>query len=107
MGRSQLTGLDTAFLCLDGPSAPMSIGAVVTFAPKEPNHPTRLVQLLRERAQAIPRLRKRIEKSWFSLGGVRWVDDPNFQAGQHIYTHRLGTAASTRSPVRSWRAGST
>ncbi|HEV3362016.1 MAG TPA: wax ester/triacylglycerol synthase family O-acyltransferase [Pseudonocardiaceae bacterium] len=93
MGRTQLTGLDTAFLCLDGPSAPMSIGAVVTFAPKEPNHPTRLVQLLRERAQAIPRLRKKIETSWLPLGGVRWVDDPDFQAGQHIYTHRLGTGS--------------
>jgi WS/DGAT/MGAT family acyltransferase len=68
----------------------MSIGAVVVFAPTEANHPTRLVQLLRERAQAIPRLRKKIETSWFSFGGVRWVDDPNFQAGQHIHTHRLG-----------------
>jgi WS/DGAT/MGAT family acyltransferase len=68
----------------------MSIGAVVVFAPTEANHPTHLVQLLRERAQAIPRLRKKIETSWFSFGGVRWVDDPNFQAGQHIHTHRLG-----------------
>ncbi|HJP73148.1 MAG TPA: wax ester/triacylglycerol synthase family O-acyltransferase [Pseudonocardiaceae bacterium] len=90
MHATQLTGLDTAFLCLDGPSAPMSIGAVVVFAPTEANHPTRLVQLLRERSQAIPRLRKKIETNWFSLGGVRWVDDPDFQAAQHIHTHRLG-----------------
>ncbi len=95
MGTTQLTGLDTAFLCLDGPSAPMSIGAVVIFAPTEANHPTLLVQLLCERAQAIPRLRKKIETNWFSLGGVRWVDDPNFQAGQHIYTHRLATRELT------------
>lgn len=91
MRTNQLTGLDTAFLCLDGPSAPMSIGAVVVFAPTEANHPTRLVQLLRDRAQAIPRLRQKIETNWFSLSGVRWVDDPDFQAAQHIHTHRLGT----------------
>lgn len=90
MLATQLTGLDTAFLCLDGPSAPMSIGAVVVFTPTEGNHPTRLVQLLRERSQAIPRLRKKIETNWFSLGGVRWVDDPDFQASQHIHSHRLG-----------------
>lgn len=90
MHATQLTGLDTAFLCLDGPSAPMSIGAVVVFAPTEANHPTRLVQLLRERSQAIPRLRKKIETNWFSLGGIRWVDDPDFQAAQHIHTYRLG-----------------
>ena len=91
MHTTQLTGLDTAFLCLDGPSAPMSIGAVVIFAPTEANHPTKLVQLLRERSQAIPRLRKKIVANWLSLGGVRWVDDPVFQADQHIHTHRLGT----------------
>ena len=91
MRTTQLTGLDTAFLCLDGPSAPMSIGAVAVFAPTDANHPTRLVRLLRDRAEAIPRLRKKIETNWFSLGGVRWVDDPDFQAAQHIHTHRLGT----------------
>ena len=87
---TQLTGLDTAFLRLDGPAAPMTIGAAVIFVPTQANHPTRLVQLLRERAEAIPRLRKKIETSWFSFGGVRWVDDPDFQVGQHIHTHRLG-----------------
>lgn len=91
MHATQLTGLDTAFLCLDGPSAPMTIGAVVIFVPTEANHPTRLVQLLRERSQAIPRLRRKIQTNLFSLGGVRWVEDPDFQVSQHIHAHRLGT----------------
>lgn len=89
MNTVQLTGLDTAFLCLEGPSSPMSIGAVVIFAPSQPTHPTRLVQLLRERAEAIPRLRQRVESSWLSLTGVRWGDDPDFEAAQHIHAHRL------------------
>ncbi|HEX3786020.1 MAG TPA: wax ester/triacylglycerol synthase family O-acyltransferase [Pseudonocardiaceae bacterium] len=89
MNRTQLTGLDTAFLCLEGPSAPMSIGAVAIFAPSQASHPTRLVRLLSERAAAIPRLRQRIESSWLSLTGVRWADDPDFQAEHHIHAHRL------------------
>jgi WS/DGAT/MGAT family acyltransferase len=71
----------------------MMIGAVVTFTPQEknqPSHPTRLAQLLTDRARAIPQLHKKIETSWLSFGGVRWVDDPDFQVGQHIHTHRLG-----------------
>lgn len=89
MTVNQLTGLDTAFLCLDGPSSPMNLGAVATFCPRQPVHPTRLVALLCARAERIPRLRQRVRPNWFPPGGAHWADDPNFSADRHVFAHRL------------------
>ena len=84
-----LSGLDTAFLSLDSTSSPMNIGALALFSPPQPVHPARLVELLRTRAERIPRLRQRVRGSLMPLGVVRWVDDPRFDAAAHIHTHHL------------------
>lgn len=89
MAAAALSGLDTAFLSLDSTSSPMNIGALALFAPPRPVHPTRLVELLRTRAAAIPRLRQRVRGSLLPLGVVRWVDDPRFDPAAHIHTHHL------------------
>ena len=84
-----LSGLDTAFLSLDSTSSPMNIGALAMFAPPQPVHPTRLVELLRTRAEEIPRLRQRVRGSLLPFGVIRWVDDPTFDVHAHIHTHHL------------------
>src|ERR1700753_264857 len=89
MASTQLSGLDTAFLCLDSTSTPMNIGALALFAPKQPVHPTRIAELLRVRAERIPRLRQRVRASLLPPGVARWVDDPDFDAADHIHTHHL------------------
>jgi WS/DGAT/MGAT family acyltransferase len=89
MATGQLSGLDTAFLCLDSASSPMNIGALAIFAPPQPVHPGRLVELLRTRAERIPRLRQRVRTSMLPLGTARWTDDPDFDAAAHIHAHHL------------------
>ncbi len=89
MAPTTLSGLDTAFLSLDSTSSPMNIGALALFTPSQPVHPTRLVELLRTRAERIPRLRQRVSGSLWQLGAVRWADDPRFDVAAHIHTHHL------------------
>jgi WS/DGAT/MGAT family acyltransferase len=89
MVATALSGLDTAFLSLDSTSSPMNIGALALFSPPQPVHPTRLVELLRVRAERIPRLRQRIRGSLLPFGKVGWVDDPRFDASAHIHHHHL------------------
>ncbi|HEX4722595.1 MAG TPA: wax ester/triacylglycerol synthase family O-acyltransferase [Pseudonocardiaceae bacterium] len=89
MAATALSGLDTAFLSLDSTSSPMNIGALALFAPPQPVHPARLAELLRTRAERIPRLRQRVRGSLLPLGVVRWVDDPRFDAAAHIHQHHL------------------
>lgn len=89
MAATQLSGLDTAFLCLDSTATPMNIGALALFAPTQPVHPARIADLLRVRAQRIPRLRQRVRASLLPVGNARWVDDPAFDATDHVHTHHL------------------
>jgi diacylglycerol O-acyltransferase / wax synthase len=91
MMTDRLTGLDTAFLCMDQPTAPMNMGGVAVFAPPQPVHPTRIVELLLARAERIPQLRQRLRTSWLPLGSACLEDDPGFVVNRHVYAHRLGT----------------
>lgn len=88
MAATQLSGLDTAFLALDSRSTPMNIGALAMFAPHQPVHPARVADLLRTRAQRIPRLRQRVRASLLQPV-ARWVDDPNFDVTDHVHSHHL------------------
>lgn len=89
MTSARLSGLDTAFLCLDQPAAPMNIGGVAVFDAHRHVHPGRLVRLLAERAGRIPPLRQRIRPNWLPPGTVSWVEDERFDAGRHVIGHRL------------------
>jgi WS/DGAT/MGAT family acyltransferase len=88
MAATQLSGLDTAFLCLDSAATPMNIGALALFAPRQPVHPTRITSLLAARAERIPQLRQRVRPSLLPLG-TRWVTARNFAAADHVHTHHL------------------
>ncbi|MBV8992904.1 MAG: wax ester/triacylglycerol synthase family O-acyltransferase [Pseudonocardiales bacterium] len=85
----RLTGLDTAFLCLDRDVSPMHLGALATFRPADLSDPGRVAALLAERAQRLPQLRRRVEPSWFPLAAATWAEEPGFCAKDHIQVHHL------------------
>lgn len=82
-----LSPLDVAFLAMEGNSNPLHLGAVATFAPRQPVHPARIATLLCERVLEIPRMRQRARTSW--LGGARWVEDPAFAPEDHVFSHHV------------------
>ncbi|MEU6644178.1 wax ester/triacylglycerol synthase family O-acyltransferase [Saccharomonospora sp. NPDC046836] len=89
MAGDRLSALDIAFLCLEGESTPMHMGAVATFRPRRQVDPAKLVALLAERAAAIPKLRQRVVQSWPLIGGAQWEDDPDFDPARHIGISQL------------------
>jgi WS/DGAT/MGAT family acyltransferase len=66
----------------------MNIGALAVFAPHQPVHPARIVDLLATRARRIPRLRQRVRASLLPPV-AHWVDDTDFDASAHIHSHHL------------------
>jgi diacylglycerol O-acyltransferase / wax synthase len=62
MAAGRLSGLDTAFLCLDYDVSPMHLGGLAIFQPVHPVDPERVVgHLLADRVQRLPRLRQRVQ----------------------------------------------
>jgi len=90
----RLTGLDTAFLCLDRDVSPMHLGALVTFQPAKLTDAEGVAALLAQRAQRLPQLRRRVAPSWIPFAAATWVDEPGFSAKDHIQAHDLGRHAS-------------
>ncbi|MGH3673595.1 MAG: wax ester/triacylglycerol synthase domain-containing protein, partial [Pseudonocardiaceae bacterium] len=85
----RLTGLDTAFLCLDRDVTPMHLGALAVFRPAHHDGPVRMVAVLAERAQRLPLLHRRVQPARFLPAAATWADDPEFRAQDHIRLHRL------------------
>nr|WP_091296828.1 wax ester/triacylglycerol synthase family O-acyltransferase [Amycolatopsis xylanica] len=89
MSGTQLSGLDVAFLSMEGENTPMHMGAVVTFRPRKPIDPPKLAVLLAERAARIPQFRRLATPAFFPPGAMNWSDDPDFTPLQHIHLHRV------------------
>lgn len=87
MTEERLSGLDTAFLSLERDVTPMQLGALAIFRTKRPTSAQQVAELLVERAQHIPRLRRTVQPSWFPPGSALWSDDPRFHAEDHIQVH--------------------
>ncbi|RCW39554.1 WS/DGAT/MGAT family acyltransferase [Halopolyspora algeriensis] len=87
MATREIGALDTAFLCLEQHDAPMHIGAVAVFDPREEVDPARLKALLAERVERIPRMRRHVGDSWLPAGAAQWEEDPDFRAEEHIHNH--------------------
>jgi diacylglycerol O-acyltransferase / wax synthase len=85
----RLSHLDTAFLRLDSPGAPMHLGALAIFQPARPIAAGRLLDLLGERVERLPALRWRAEGTLLPPGGHRWVPDRRFEPRGHVHPHRL------------------
>jgi diacylglycerol O-acyltransferase / wax synthase len=85
----RLTGLDTAFLCLDRDVSPMHLGALTIFRPEALSDPARVAAVLAQRAEHISQLRLRVQPSRFPFLAATWADDPAFCAKDHIQVHCL------------------
>ena len=94
MTAGRLSGLDTAFLCLDRDVSPMHLGGLAIFRPAHPGDPERVVGLLADRAQRLPQLRQRVQPAWSPLAAAMWADDPGFRAEDHIHLHHLDCPGS-------------
>ncbi|MER7008842.1 wax ester/triacylglycerol synthase family O-acyltransferase [Dactylosporangium sp. NPDC000555] len=89
MEDERLTCLDTAFLRLESPGAPMHLGALAVFAPRKLIAAAQLVSVLAERLMRIPALRQRIRATWLPLGGAAWTPDKAFDLARHLHLHEL------------------
>ncbi|HVE96055.1 MAG TPA: wax ester/triacylglycerol synthase family O-acyltransferase [Pseudonocardiaceae bacterium] len=89
MAAGWLSGLDTAFLCLDRDVTPMNLGGLAIFRSAQPPDPGRIACLLADRAQRQPLLRQRVQPARSVLVAATWAEDPGFRAADHIYLHHL------------------
>ena len=84
----QLNGLDSAFLFMETPNAPMHLGSVAIFDPSTAPGGVvrfkRIIQTLEERAHLAPYLRQRLYEVPFNLDFPYWVRDESFDPEFHI-----------------------
>ena len=84
----QLNGLDSAFLFMETPNAPMHLGSVAIFDPSTAPDGIvrfkRIIQTLEERAHLAPYLRQRLYEVPFNLDFPYWVRDESFDPEFHI-----------------------
>src|SRR5438093_7727694 len=83
----RLSALDAAFLRLESSRAPMHIGWRALFEPHRARpRPTleAIRALVAARVAVVPRCRQRLAFPALGLGEPAWVDDREFDAGNHV-----------------------
>jgi WS/DGAT/MGAT family acyltransferase len=100
-----LSPLDISFLSIETAATPMNIGAVMVIGGGGHGspEPERMLALLRERAAAVPRLRRRLGTDWLPFGGASWVADPDFDVCRHVRRSRA-RGQGGRDEVNAWIA---
>lgn len=101
MDDERLSSLDTAFLRLESPEAPMQLGALAIFDPREPIPPAQLAAVLAERVTRIPSLRRRLRAAWLPPGGAAWTADTTFDLARHLHFHELSPDAEAPAALAS------
>jgi diacylglycerol O-acyltransferase / wax synthase len=93
-GTSELLSpLDLAFWNLDSSSHPLYLGAMAVFERDPGTDVARIASLLAGRAAAVRRLRRRVQRVWYPVGGAAWVPDGSFDARSHVRVERLPDGA--------------
>jgi diacylglycerol O-acyltransferase len=69
---------------MDTGPVPEQFGVVLVLDPAESLDLVRVRDLLDGRVRDIPRLRQRLVRVPFGCGGPIWVDDPDFDIGNHV-----------------------
>lgn len=67
----------------------MHLGALAHFDPRPGTDGGQILELLAERAAAIPRLRMCVRGVWLPVGGAAWVADKDFDVRRHVRRVRL------------------
>ncbi|HUR76255.1 MAG TPA: wax ester/triacylglycerol synthase family O-acyltransferase [Sporichthya sp.] len=102
MANWALSPLDISFLTVESDATPMTIGAVAVLAP-ESTDPAELVELLRTRARAIPRLRRKLRSDLFPPVSASWAEDPGFRPDAHVRLHHAVGEGGT-AELNAWVA---
>ncbi len=92
----RLSALDAAFLDLETPLAPLTVGWTLLFAGRAPT-PAALRRHLGARLDALPRLRRRLVEPALGLGDPHWVDDGGFDLARHVHAIRLAPPAGAEA----------
>ena len=83
-----LTARDAWFLYAERPETPLDLGTVYVFEDGSRVPGGRgaagVEETVRERIHLVPRYRQRIHRVPLNIAHPVWVDDPNFDLGQHI-----------------------
>jgi WS/DGAT/MGAT family acyltransferase len=105
MSNWALSPLDISFLTVESEAIPMTIGAVAVLAADPAGATDRwaLVDLIRARARAIPRLRRRLRSDLFPPVGASWAEDPGFRVDAHVRLHHT-VGAGGADEFHSWVA---
>ena len=82
----RLGALDASFLHLETPTTAMHVGSVATFAVPAGGvgYYPRLVQQISDRIGAVPRSRQKLRRVPGGFAHPVWVDDPDFDVGNHV-----------------------
>ena len=87
MTADRLSALDASFLAVESPTAPMHVGWVSSFdAPDDGPHPgfPELFEHLAARLELAQRYRQKLAGVPLGLHEPMWVDDPDFDAADHL-----------------------
>jgi diacylglycerol O-acyltransferase len=87
MSAERLSALDASFLAVESPTAPMHVGWVSSFeAPEDGPRPgfAELFEHLAARLALAPRYRQKLAPVPLGLHEPMWVDDPDFDAADHL-----------------------
>jgi diacylglycerol O-acyltransferase / wax synthase len=84
----RLTSFDTSFLANERSNGHMAIGAVLVCEGEPPSQDD-FIAHIRSRVHLLPRLRQRLAIPPLGLGTPFWVDDPEFDLGDHVQRQEL------------------
>jgi diacylglycerol O-acyltransferase len=90
----RMTGIDPMFVYSDTPETPMEIAYACVFDPASTAEGYRfedVVAVLESRMPALTPFRRRLMTVPLGLDHPRWVDDPDFDLGNHL--HRVAVPA--------------
>lgn len=85
----RLSGLDASFLCLEGSTRSMHMGALLIFDPPNAVPPARIAHMLSSRAATVPQLTRSLRWTWWPEAGAEWTEDRAFAVEDHVQTHEL------------------
>jgi WS/DGAT/MGAT family acyltransferase len=95
----RLTGMDATFLYTETPSAHMHVTGVSVFDPTtvpEGYDFEKVKDLVRNRLQLLPPVRRRLAMIPFGLHHPLWIEDPDFNLDYHIRRAALPSPGSDR-----------
>ena len=88
----RMTGIDPMFVYSDTPETPMEIAYACVLDPASVDGGysfDRVVRLLEERIPTLPFFRRRVLTVPLGLDHPRWVDDPDYDLGNHLHRAAL------------------